>query len=68
VLDTLDREALKTRGGGIDWQWIGSEADVGAQIARSRVGREIWPVLIALAIACLVSEMWLAMSWSPKAS
>jgi hypothetical protein len=65
VLDALDREGVRARSG-VDWQWIGAEGDVAAQIARSRVGREIWPVLIALAIACLGAEMWLAMRWAPR--
>lgn len=65
VLDGIDREAIATRST-IEWQWVGADGDVGAQIARSRVGREIWAVLMTLAIACLLAESYLAMRWAPK--
>jgi hypothetical protein len=65
-LETLDKPALQARSGSIDWRYLTAEGDVSAQIAHSRVGREIWPLLITLAILALVSESFLAMHWAPK--
>ncbi len=50
----------------MQWQWIGNGADVATEISRSRVGHEIWPLLITIGIAFLIVESYLAMAWSPK--
>ncbi len=46
--------------------WIGSNDDAGARLERARSGIEVWPILFALAVACLVAETILVVRWSPK--
>ncbi len=66
ILDTLSPEALRERSAGLEWQLIASESDVGAQVTRGRVGREIWPLLLAIVVGCLLAESILAARWAPK--
>jgi len=65
-LQSLDHAGVQARSTGLDWRYLAADADIGAQIAHARVGREIWPVLITLAIICLGLESFLAMHWAPK--
>jgi len=46
--------------------WLGGDDDVAARVEQARTGKEIWPWLFALAIACLIAESVLALRWAPK--
>lgn len=65
-LAPIAREAVAERLPGLHPVWIGADADVAAGIERGRSGRELWPLLLALAVACLVAESALALIWAPK--
>lgn len=67
-LATIDQRGIERVSGPLQWSFVGAEGDAGAQIARARVGREIWPLLITLAIACLLAESYLAMRWTPRSA
>jgi hypothetical protein len=66
VLDALDRDAVRQRSPGVDWQWIG-DGDVASEVMRGRVGRELWPLLLTLVVGCMLTESWLASRWTPRA-
>jgi hypothetical protein len=65
VIDALDRDTLRQRCPGIDWQWI-DEGDVASQVMRGRVGRELWPLLLTLVVCCMLAESVLAARWTPR--
>ncbi len=46
--------------------WAASGEDAPARIDKARAGVEIWPLLFALAVACLVAESILVARWAPK--
>jgi hypothetical protein len=65
-LESLDEPGLRARFPKLDFQWIDGHGEVAAAIAEKRVGREIWPLLFALVLACLAAESFLALRWAPK--
>lgn len=64
-LDLLDKPALEERLKDMKRWWLGSGDDPKAG-EKGRTGIEIWPLLLALAIACLLAESWLALLWAPR--
>ena len=65
-LEALDEAALRARYPKLDFQWLDGHGDVASAIAQKRVGREIWPLLFALALLCLATESFLALRWAPR--
>ena len=65
-LAALSREEAAVRMPGVRLAWIGSGDDAGASLDRARTGIEIWWMLFALAVACLVAESILVVKWAPK--
>lgn len=66
AIATIERSAVEERLAGLPLAWIGSGSEAAATIERGRVGREIWTILLILAIACLIAESVLALRWAPK--
>ncbi len=66
VLDALDEAGLRSRFPTLDFSWLDGRGEVGSAIDSKRVGREIWPLLFALACLCLMTESFLALRWAPK--
>lgn len=73
-LTVLAKDAAQAVLDGLTVSWVGggedgaSAADEGKRIGRSRTGRELWPILLMVAIACLLTESVLALSWAPKST
>lgn len=67
-LEALGEGDLRKRLGGFPFTWIGAEADLRSKINQGRVGSELWPLLLALVLACLAAESILALRWAPKES
>ncbi|MEK7414969.1 MAG: VWA domain-containing protein [Planctomycetota bacterium] len=65
-LAQLDHTAVNERMGNVAVTWIGSGNTTADHIERARIGREIWPLLLILAICCLLAESVLALMWAPK--
>jgi len=65
-LALLAREAVAERLPGLVPAWIGADENVAVRIEHGRTGRELWPLLFAIAVACLVAESILALVWAPK--
>ncbi len=65
-LRTLNQEEIALRMPGVRLAWIGSGQDAGASLDRARAGFEIWWILFALAVGCLVAESILVVKWAPK--
>lgn len=66
ALEAIDEAALRTRFPKLDFLWLDGHVDIAKTIEQKRVGREIWPLLFALACLCLIAESVLALRWAPK--
>lgn len=62
------REAIEERMSPLRVTWITAGEDIAARLEEGRFGKEIWPILLVLAITCLLAESFLALRWGPKAS
>lgn len=67
-LAALSRDEAATRLQPAPLRWISAGEDAGAGIDRARAGVEIWWLLFALAVACLVAESILVVRWAPRES
>ncbi len=65
-LATLTRDEAVARLPGVRVTWIGAGEDAGAGLDRAHAGFEIWWMLFALAVGCLVAESILVVRWAPK--
>ena len=65
-LTALTREQAQGRLGTLKAGYVGADEDASAGMRRSRAGLELWPWLLGLAIACLLTEMFLAQHWAPR--
>ena len=65
-LGTLTREEAAARLPGVQVAWIGAGDDASVSLDRARAGYEIWWMLFALAVCCLVAESILVVKWAPK--
>jgi hypothetical protein len=65
-LSALSREEATARLQPAPLRWIGSSEDAGASVDRARSGIEIWWILFALAVGCLIAESILVVKWAPK--
>lgn len=65
-LSALSREEVAARLAPAPLRWIGAGEDAGASVDRARAGIEIWWILFALAVGCLVAESILVVKWAPK--
>jgi hypothetical protein len=65
-LDAYDEKALRARYPNLPFQWIDQRAELGKVVSEKRVGKEIWYILLAIVLACLLAESILALRWAPK--
>ncbi|MBA2480477.1 MAG: VWA domain-containing protein [Planctomycetes bacterium] len=65
-LDSYDEKTLRARYPNLPFQWIGAGAELGSVVSEKRVGKEIWFLLLAIVLACLLAESILALRWAPK--
>ena len=65
-LTALTREQAQGRLGTLKAGYVGVDEDASAGMRRSRAGLELWPWLLGVAIACLLTEMFLAQHWAPR--
>lgn len=66
ALDAFTEAELRARYPRLDFRWVDRTDDARRTLGAERTGREIWPVLLALVVACLASESVLALRWAPK--
>jgi hypothetical protein len=66
ILDALDEKAVRAKYPNFEFQWFGRDSDLRRVMTEERVGKEIWPYLLAMVFACLVTETVLALKWAPK--
>lgn len=67
-LARLSREAVDERLAPLTVAWLGGDDNVAERVQQARTGREIWPWLFALAVACLIAESVLALRWAPRST
>ncbi len=65
-LTTLTRDQAQGRLGQLKAAYVGANEDAEKGLRSSRAGIELWPWLLGLAIACLLSEMFLGQHWAPR--
>lgn len=65
-LAALTQAELRIRYPNLDFHWITKHDDLRRILIEQRVGREIWPLLLALTFACLLAESILAVRWAPR--
>jgi len=66
ALQALGADGVRERYPNLDFQWVDGSEAIGSLITEKRVGKEIWPLLFALACACLIVESLLALRWAPR--
>jgi hypothetical protein len=65
-LERLTQEDLRERYPNFRFSWIERVDDLRRALEEERVGREIWPLFLALVFACLIAETVLALLWAPR--
>jgi hypothetical protein len=66
ALEAYTEAELRKLYPGLDFRWVAKGEDIRRRLGEARTGREIWPLLLGLAIACLLAEAMLAQRWAPK--
>jgi hypothetical protein len=66
ALEAYTESELRKLYPGLDFRWAARGSDIRRRLGEARTGREIWPFLLGLAIACLFAEAMLAQRWAPK--
>jgi hypothetical protein len=65
-LEALDEPTLRGRYPDLEMQWIAPSDELAALVSEKRSGREIWTILFAIVVGCLLAESFLALRWAPK--
>ena len=67
-LAALTPDQAQGRLGTLKAAYVSADQDAEKGLRSSRAGIELWPWLLALAIACLLTEMFLGQHWAPRDS
>lgn len=65
-LEPLTQADLSGRYPNFAFNWVDRADDLQKALKEERVGREIWPIFIALVFICLAAETILALLWAPR--
>jgi hypothetical protein len=65
-LEALDEATLRARYPDLEAQWIAPSDELAALVSEKRSGKEIWTILFAIVVGCLLAESFLALRWAPK--